>query len=404
MPRHDPIMVAASWTTWVIALGLALSGCGKKEAAAPLATRTKAQPSAEKAAPAPKPVDIGMDETRFVAARILERCALAAGESELDGRAMAIDLVAGRPYQPVTLEALKEAIAAAKAAAAAPALPAGATGTAGADKSTGGAMRTPAGRLGPGPSDAAFVGRYEKALLLASKRPDIVAQIDKGATSCLFAPELGRLDPDLIERYTVAFVEITCAAERHRGKDGKVDALAHAQEAGQIFTAQKFTAPEFARIGPIMGRFSGMEKDIYDRRRAQCPDPRETLAREAASGAYEGTFAGLGAGRLKIQAEEGALTGTMTFTGPPADKGGEAQVLKSWRVLGALNGDRVHLLASEDLDWIRLEGKRAGKSFSGGWKAEIGFKKLKGTWAFARPLPAPPAAASPPAAPGPAAP
>ena len=331
-----------------------------------------------------------MDEGRFVSAAILERCATAAGESEQDAKTLAIDLIAGRAHQPVTAEALAKVVATRAALAEAARQPEAATPTGKdvASRGTDSDNRTPAGRMAVGAKDAAHTGPYDVAKKQLAERPDLLGQISKGVASCLYAPELGRLDADLIARYQAAFVAITCAAEKHRDKAGKVDAMAHAQQAAGIFKEQKFTAAEFARLGSILGRFASIEKEIYDRRRAQCPDPRENAAKEAANGLYVGTFSGRRSGELRIEAKSAALTGTMTFA--PQAKAKDAPAI-SWPLRGALSGSRMHLINTKDLDWIRLEGQRKGKVFKGSWQAEIGFKKFKGKWTLARPAPAAPA-------------
>jgi len=394
MPRHSATI--AAWAALCAGLtSLLLAGCAKdKPSPAPKPATASAPEAAAEPAPPPKPVDIGMDEKKYVQAATLERCARAGGETAADSRTVAIDLIAGRPFQPVTPEAVAAAVKKVKAAAA---LPTGGTAT---DKDapaegTEEAARTPAGRWASAPSDAAHVGRYERANTLLSKRPDLSKRIAEGVRDCVYAPELGRVERELIDRYVATFVDITCAAERLRDDKGKTDEVAHAHEAARLFSEKGFKAAEFARLGVIFGRFPAIEKAMYDGRRKNCPDPREIAAKKAVNGAYLGSFDGTRSGTLTLTAEDGSLTGTIVFAPvgkAKADKPAKADI---WPVRGAISDSHVHLLATRELEFVRLEARMAKEGYAGRWQAELDFKKLSGRWQMKRPPPPKPKVDSP---------
>ncbi len=389
---HRPSTTITAYVALCGALAtLWVGGCSKdKTMPAPAPAAKSLPPPAAKPAPA-KLVDLGMDEGRYVSAAITERCARAAGETAADARTVAIDQIAGRPHQAVTLEAV--AAAAKKDAAPIPgaATPVGKEApTAGTDA----ASRTPAGRYAPGPSDAAHIGRYERANKRAKERADIRKRIAEGVRDCLWAPELGQVERELIDRFVATFVGITCAAEKLRDKAGKIDELAHAHAAVEIFAKHGFKAPEFARLGPILGRFAQIEKEMYDGRRAQCQDPREVAAQKAINGAYIGSFSGSRSGVLRVQAADGSLTGTVEFGPLKKAAAGQPAKLESWPIRGAISVRRVYLLGNKELAFIRLEGGAQGDGYGGRWQGELAFKKVSGKWSIKRPPP-PPAAPAP---------
>jgi hypothetical protein len=261
------------------------------------------------------------------------------------------------------------------------------------------ASRTPAGRWAPGASDAAYLGQYERANERAVERADIRKQIAEGVRGCLYAPELGRIPRKLIDRYVAAFVAITCAAERLKDEAGKVDELAHALEATQILADRGFNAVEFAKLGPIFGRFAQIETEMYDGRRARCPDPREAAAAKAINGPYMGAFAGPRSGVLRLEASDGGLTGTIEFAASKKTAAGQPGSPVSWPIRGSISDRRVHLLATKELAFIRLEAKGSADGYKGRWQGELDFKKLKGTWSMGRPPPPQPPKEAPAQAP-----
>lgn len=452
-----------------------------------------------------------MPEDRYLAARLLERCAIKYGESTRDARTLAIDLLAGRAHKPVPQAKLDELVEAAaeaereardpavKAAAvanaqpaaappspveapeaavadapqAAPAgmppglpaampapdgsapkprpigeepkageddgepigarlIPPGAPAPPAAGPAALGASAhnhphvpqvagaapgsaapaaapaappegmTPAGRPGLGPPDAEWIARYDRAQAVAKDRPDIQARLEQAVQGCMYASELGLLDEERVGRFIRTTVAITCEEDKHRGPDGQVDGLAHAQAAVGIFRENNFEARQFAEWGLIMARFAEMDKRVHDARRAACPDPREAELQRFQRGVWQGRLSGGRTGELALQASDGGLLGEVRVraaagkgAGKPASSGqGDASeqrppdlVLKA---RGAISANRVHLFAVDDLQWLRLDGQRVGEVFEGKWQAEIGFTKTSGRFTLARPAPTPP--------------
>ncbi|MCO4761107.1 MAG: hypothetical protein KC502_06355 [Myxococcales bacterium] len=411
------ISPARSLAVWGLTLSLVwMVGCGKDEAkkapAKPKSGATHAAAKVPAGKPAtdkkPTPPKLTLPVAKVIAARVTERCALAGKESPLDAHAVAVDQIAGRQYQAVTLAAVKKATAAggdpasptpkavvakAEAKKVAPAkAPAkkddsgkaaapkadAKPAPVGPDAAPAGTTRTPAGRLSPD-TDAQrkMMLAYRKDATAAEKWPAYKAQIDAGAKTCLWAPELGLITPKLVDRYVSTFVEVTCLQEKHRGEGGKIDASAHAHASVAVFKKQGFGVREFAELGLIMGRFANVQTDMHKARGELCPDPRIKAAEEAANGSYVGQLKGSFAAQVKLTAKNGKLTGTLTAKRIKGRKGALTIPLE-----GMIHGARVHLNGVQGQDWVRLDCDGGTANRGCGWSGEVGFKKRKGTWTY----------------------
>lgn len=356
------------------------ASCGKKaaEPAPPVA-------AAKATAVAPVPVlELGLPPANYVAARLLQQCALKHGETDLRAEQLAIDLLQDKkpvvnldlalePLPPVVPPPL-------------PAEPPAAT--------TGTMAATPAAIDGV-VEDAAssqLRARFRKAHEIAPVL-GLTPQIDALIATCLYARELGLIEPGLVERYARTFVEVACLQAELKGPDGKPDVNAHAHAAAKLFTGNGFKAAEFSRLGLIFARFPQVQARIYSEKSARCPDPRLGLAAAAATAAYNGQVTGGRNGALAVTAKDGALTGSVQWLGANAKAADGAAEPAAVALDGAIAGQTVNLFGQVGYDWVRLEGKAVGTGFAGGWKAERNMQKLKGNWTMERVMPAPSAPA-----------
>ena len=389
-------------------VALLCSGCGKKEDKKPSAgqapAKTAEAPKA-KTPPKPQPPKLKLELDKFVAARVVEQCALKNKESKLDARTVAIDQLAGRPYQaqgsvpkppPAPAapaaeapkeEAAKEEVAKDKAAADKAAPPAKPQAAEAAKAKVAAPppppARTPGGRLPPSKADATVVANYEHDIKASAAWKPYQARIKQGVDACLWAPELGLVDEKLVSRYVSTFVEITCLQDKHRSKGGELDTVGHARAAVEVFERNGFTAADFARMGIPMGRFDSVQAKIQEARSKDCPDKRTNAQTQPANGDYIGDIKGSLKGKIKVKAEQGKLSGTIVLA--PRGKRKEPLTLT---VSGTKYGGRVHINASEGQDFLRLDCRVGGKACQ--WSGQVGFKDRKGTFTFRLPPPPPP--------------
>ncbi|HAN31379.1 MAG TPA: hypothetical protein DCQ06_07260, partial [Myxococcales bacterium] len=251
---------------------LMLASCGKDKAKTP-AGNTKVDETVTKkpalpVKPKPKPPKLQLELDDFIKTRVVERCALKGKESKDDARTIAIDQLAGRPYQPQGLvpkptpTAPKPKVEQAAKAEKKPADPKGTVRTeadspngppkveapsgdkAIADPKDSAAQSaptvTPGGRMALTKQDEPLTSKYDHDLKAAAKWKPYQDRIEKEVQTCLWAPELGLVNEDLVNRYVSAFVEITCLQDKHRDKGGQLDTVAHARAAVEVFERNQF--------------------------------------------------------------------------------------------------------------------------------------------------------------------
>jgi len=397
----------------IAALIVAMSaGCGKKpdagkaddNKASPKAADkgSAAKPAAEKPSK-PKPPDLGLPVDKFTQARIVQLCATKHGESDEDALVVAIHMLLGHGHAPPPEPAAAAAVApgaaaaaakaAANSAASAAAKAAAAKGEAAAkaaDKAKKVNPLTPAGRPPLSAEVKESVDKYQKAVSLLPKRPDVAKPIDDAVKKCRYAKEIGLIDDDLVKRYVDTFVGISCLQITMRDKSGKVDPLKHAEASITLFKKNNFTARDFSRLGLVLARFDDITTQAHTQRRDKCPDPLEIARQAQLQGRFVGGFKGKMGGALAFEAKDGEVKGTASFTTGKL-KG------TSWALKGAMNADRAHLFGREKSDWIRFEGKPGKGLSTGKWEGEVALKKVSGKWTWRRPPPPKPAKGAAPA-------
>lgn len=295
--------------------------------------------------PPPPPPDLGMPLDAFLAGRTLERCALANGEAVPVARALGV----ARSHGQAVPDAAELA----------------ATGTT-ADA--------------PAPLDPLAAEAWQATVALGEAHTPTAVRLDTATHDCLYAPAVGILTADLLERYQQAFVAIACLQRQLAGPDGKLDVVAHAHAAGKVFTEKGFKASGFARIGVALGNFPAVQSRIHAAKAESCPDPRIAEAARAGTGAFNGSLSGDRNATLQLTAAAGALTGGLQWLGATARKANGQPEQAALPLAGQVAGDTVSLFGQAGGDWARLEGKRLPTGLTGTWKAEFNFRKLKGTW------------------------
>ena len=340
------------------------TGCGKSEPEPAKA----ASDEAAKAAAAPeaaKEPDLGMEIDAFVAARTLEGCAKRYGEPEAEARALAVGKLAGRTHvAPMSPEALAPILAR--------------RGVPAPDAATAVAV-TERGRPGLGPDELALQSTYEAAITKATEWPEIARRVEDAVATCHYTETLGLISPERVESYVQAFVEVACLGETTLDAKGKPDVIAHAQAAAAVFRKIGLDARSFSQLGVAMGTFPDVTARIADARAKACPDPRAAALHEASSGTFDGQISGGLQGTVTIEAQEGDAKASATFsTGK-----GKSKVTRTLPLAGVLHGGRAHLQGGEEHDWLRLDAP-PGSGGKGAWSAEIGFRKLSGTWTWTR--------------------
>jgi hypothetical protein len=382
-------------------------GCGKKSEEAKPAAKSVDKASNAKAPEAkPKPPSLGMDEAKFANARLIEACALKAGESKQDALTLAINSLAGLPHvaPPKALakaakaapkpektgkptKAKKSAKGAAKAKNKGVPKPPVAPGAPDSEEPTsaasdadgdGGQGITPAGRPALTPQSDKFVAQYASALKVLPKRPDISKPLADKVDKCRWSPQLGVVADELVKRYVEAFVKISCLQITMRDKSGKTDGFAHAQEATKVFRANGFTAKRFSTIGVALAAFGDITSQVHTLRRERCADPLELAQAKLSEGEFIGSFAGRVSGTLAFTGANGAAKGSIKHGA------GKLKSSKSWQLTGAVSGSHVHLFAREGSDWLRFDGVPKSGAGKGKFDGEVGFKSVSGTWRWAR--------------------
>ncbi len=383
----------------IVASSLAIAtGCGKKDQPAPAAPPPVAgKVDSAKIVEAPKvnapppPPEIGMVLDTYVAARTLEMCARKYEEPPAVAEKLAIDLIAGRKFEPnlqrafERLQKLDAANAAASvkaakdaknakiiAAVAAPAAP---------------TTTTPELPREDGQIRAIFRRAHDVVAAYAPAQ----AKIDTAVKTCLYSADYGVIDQAQVDKYAKVFADVVCLQHQMTDAEGKFDGLAHAQAAAKVFSDNQYNAADFAKLGVVFGRIPLIQEQIHKVKEAKCPDPRAALALAATTGEFSGQLKGDRFGALNFRATASALEGAVQWQGvPPAPADGTPHDIAALPIKGALSGDSIEMFGQIDSDFVRISGKLAkdGK-LSGTWKAGRNFKNLKGTFTGQRLEPAP---------------
>lgn len=381
---------------YIIALlAVALIGCGKDppstNAASPPPSADEVQANTE-ASPPPVPApDLGMPIDDYVAARLLERCALRYGEGGQDAETLAIDKLAGRPYQVPPLPGA--AVPAAAPPTAAP--PTAAAGPATAGSAAAEAVAAPdaqavpppapaltkGGRAALGASDDGRVALYKAAIEKAKAYVEVERRVEDAVAACHFAPELGLIAGKTVDDYVDATVEITCLGQLIGKPGGPTDEVDHARKAGQTFARIGVDARGFSQLGLILARFPDVTTRIVKSRSERCADPRATALDLSGNGAFSGALTGPLAGTFAVTAQDGDAKGTLKMAGKR-----KTDPTVQYQLVGVVFDSRVHLQGGIGQDWIRLDSAK-GTSGKGTWTAEIAFRKQSGNWTMTRNAP-----------------
>ena len=357
------------------------TACRKQEAPAPAKTPVPAQAkagdesepvtmAAKPSATEAPPPDFGMPYDVFVGAQVLRLCAEKFHEDPDYAETAAVNHVLGKKF-PVDLDHVFDAVK----APAKPGVP---------------VKKEP---LPPDtPDQLTARNKLRFAANLAQAHTETQLKITGLVADCLYAHELGIVDPAYVERYSKTFVEIACLQRQFTDAAGKFDALGHANAAGTVFAKYGMNAGELSRLGIVLGRFASVQAQVHKSKAALCPDPR--VAEEAArtTGEWNGQVKGDRNGSLQLHGNVGKVKGAVQWLGATvkyADGAAENQAIP---VEGQISGDRLALYGEFNGDWIRFEGKGGGAIFSGTWQAQRGgMDKFKGTFAVEKV----PAAAAP---------
>lgn len=395
-PAHDTRKLQALGLVASLGCTFLVGACGRKEPS-PAAPQPQPAPppvAAEATPPAPPPPpELGVPLGAFVSARVLDLCAQKYGEKPQKGQRLAVASLLGHKPEWHLEQALQPPAPAVKSDA----------------KAAAKAKPEPI-EVAPPESDAERKARetYVKAIPLAESHTPTQQQVAKQVQQCLYAPELGIIEQDLIDRYVKVFVEIACLQREMADAAGKLDEMAHAQAAARAFTENQFNAADFAKIGVVFGRFPVIQAQVQDKKNLRCPDPRVAAAAAVATGEWNGSLAGDRNAVLRVAAHEGQLTGSVQWLGVPAKAAdGQPGTQPALPVTGVLSGQTVSLFGQVGNDWVRLSGKfdgpvgkapaksgtkapagalaagsmlAAARSISGTWQGEVDMHKFKGTW------------------------
>lgn len=412
------------WTVPLMVSALALPACGKKEPAKPAAESepkaAAAAPKKDDAPPAPPPPpEIGLELEKYVAARTLQLCAEKHGLDQMKAKWAAVGVLAGRAH-PVDLDAAlpkaetDKPAAAAKAGAKDAAKPDSAKPADAKPVAAAADDKSPPVLPAPTPEDEGLAQRFAAAHPLIDAHAPTKQRIDAAVEKCLYAPEIGLVSDELIERYSATFVQVACLQRQMVDASGKGDPLAQAQVAAKIFQQNQFTAAEFSRYGFVFARFQPIQAKVHKAKAETCPDPREAEQQQTASGRWSGGATGSRNGALTLTAAEGKLTGSVQWQGANVKNADGAAEPQALALTGSLSGTSVTLFGQDGMEWVRLNGKADDKGvLSGSWEgAKADGSKQKGSWRADRvpdaaptaPTGAPAAPAAPAAAPAPTAP
>ncbi len=373
------------------AAALLASACGKKAptgeanppakpgepaATAPVKAEPLADAASPVAAPAAKP-DFGLPYDDYVKARVLEKCALAYYEDPIQAETHAVHLLLGQAFA-VHLEHVFDP----------PKSDAKAAGKGAAKPEAKAAPLTP-----DTAEELATRQKYRTAHALADAHTATQAAVQAEVSECTYAPELGLIQADFVDRYAQAFVEIACLQRTMTNEGGQIDALAHAQAAAAVFAKAGFSAADFSRIGMVLGRFPKIQAKLHAAKAKSCPDPRLAEQAKASTGEWNGELKGDRNASLHLSGTTGSVNGAVQWLGATvryADGAAETQAIP---VSGSIATDKVALFGQVGMDWVRLEGKLSGDRLEGTWTAQrAGTTAFKGTWKGEKVPSAPPAA------------
>ncbi|MBM4345226.1 MAG: hypothetical protein FJ100_17790 [Deltaproteobacteria bacterium] len=313
-------------------------------------------------APAPSPVEapppeLGLNYGAFTQARVWENCALRYHEDPIVAETLAVDFLMGKPY----VQNLDKVFDPPAKAAARP-------------------------KLQPDtPEQLDLRNRYHKAVALAEPHTPTQDQIAAQVKVCLYAKEIGLVPADLVERYTATFVEVACLQRQFTGPDGKLDAVAHANAAAEVFGRNRMSAGEMTRLGMVFGRYPHVQARVHAAKAQKCPDPRVAEEARRTTGEWNGNLTGDRLGALNLHADTGRLKGAVQWQGATVKYADGAAETQAIAVEGQLSGDRVTLFGDFHGDWVRLQGERKADRLSGTWQAQrAGLDKFKGDWSADR--------------------
>lgn len=305
------------------------------------------------ALPPPKlPVDL----RAYIDARVLEQCALQYHEDPILAETRAVQLLLGR--QPVTdLSHVYDP----------PAKPGSKTKVATQDPDT--------------PDQLAMRQKFRASHNPAAAHAPTKALLEAGVKDCVYAPEIGMVAPDLLQRYQNCFVEIACLQRKHTNASGQVDATAHAQAAALVFSANNFNAGDFARYGIIFGRFPNVQAKLHAAKALACPDPRALADVQRTTGEWNGSLAGDRNAALNLHGEGGKVKGAVQWLGATVRYADGSAELQAIQVEGVVSPQSVALFGESGGDWVRLEGKVVDDRLEGTWTGQRAMAdKFKGTW------------------------
>lgn len=380
MAMHNMMNVSSSLAGLLLAVSIVapVAGCGKKAdpaqgASAPALAPAPGSPSANpgvgemaraatasaavaQAAPPAPPPQLPVELKAYIDARVLEQCALQYHEDQIVAETRAVQALLGRPpttdlshvYDPPTKPGTK----------------------------TKAPLQDP-----DTPDQLAMRQKFRASHNPATAHAPTKAAIDAAVKDCVYAPEVGLVATELLQRYQNCFVEIACLQRKHTAENGQVDATAHAQAAAAVFTANNFNAGDFARYGILFGRFPNVQAKLHAAKSAACPDPRAVAEAQRATGEWNGSLAGDRNAALNLHGDGGKLGGAVQWLGAAvrfADGGSEVQAIK---VEGVVSPTSVALFGETGGDWVRLEGKVVGDRLEGTWAGQRAtMDKFKGTW------------------------
>jgi hypothetical protein len=369
MYTSDRVFTRLLGAAALLALVTAASACGKKEAppapanqaaapnaATPAGADLPAAASAAAALPVAPPPELGMPLKDYVAARVVERCAVQYHEDSIAAETRAVQILLGRPVI-VDLAHVYEA----------PPKP--------------GAKAAPRQPDPDTPEQLSMRQKFRAAHALAAAHTPTQKDIDAQLVDCVYAPEIGLVPAELQARYITTFVDIACLQRKHTDPSGQLDAVAHAQAAASVFQANSFNAGDFARYGMVFARFPQVQAKLHAAKAKACPDPRAVAETIATTGEWNGSLSGERNAALNLRGDGGQVKGGVQWLGATVRYDNGATEAQAIPVSGVISPEKVALFGEIGADWVRLEGKVSGDRLEGTWTAQRALKdKFKGTW------------------------
>lgn len=370
MYTSDRIFTRFLGAAALLVLTTAASACGKKDAP-PAPANQAAQPNAAAAAagaelptaaspaaalPLAPPPELGMPLKDYVAARVLERCAVQYHEDSIAAETRAVQILLGRPVI-VDLAHVYDA------------------------QPKPGAKAAPRQADPDTPEQLSMRQKFRAAHPLADAHTPTQKDIEAQLVDCVYAPEIGLVSAELQARYIATFVDIACLQRKHTDPTGQLDAVAHAQAAATVFQTNSFNAGDFARYGMVFARFPQVQAKLHAAKAKACPDPRAVAETVATTGEWNGNLAGERNAALNLRGDGGQVKGGVQWLGATVRYANGAAEAQAIPVSGVISPEKVALFGEIGADWVRLEGKVSGDRLEGTWTAQRALKdKFKGTW------------------------